>query len=540
MAPSLDGVYGARRRVARRSVLTWCPDGLYAAAVAPKTKDSPKARKRAAAATIEVEGPADGRALGSVPRLEREQVEELVRRAREAQPAWAAASFRARAAVFQEARRWLIRNRARMLDMICAETGKTYEDAQVEVSVAAQSFAFWAKKAPRYLADERFRSRSPLAFGRRVVVRWSPVGVVGVIGPWNYPLVNCFCDAVPALMAGNAVVLKPSEATPLTALLVAEMMREAGLPEGLLGVATGDGATGEALIDAVDFVMFTGSTATGRKVMERAAKTLTPVSLELGGKDPMIVCADADIDRAANAAAYYAMNNSGQVCISVERVYVEEPVYDEFVAKVTENVRGLRQGPPGGPGEVEVGAITLPAQMEVIERHVADAREKGASVVTGGRPGAGPGRFWEPTVLVGVDHSMACMTEETFGPTLPIMRVKDVEEAIRLANDSRYGLQASVYTRDMAKARRIAERLEAGAVCVNDAQVNFTVFDAPMGGWKESGVGTRHGPGGIRKYCRPQTILYGRFLPRRDMHMFPYSPRRSRLMERVVAWLYGR
>jgi acyl-CoA reductase-like NAD-dependent aldehyde dehydrogenase len=443
--------------------------------------------------------------------------------------------------VFDRAREWLVANSQRMVETICGETGKTFEDAQVEVSVAAGSFQFWAKTAKRYLADEKLRSSAPLALGRKVIIRYSPVGVVGVIGPWNYPLVNLFCDCVPALMAGNAVVMKPSEVTPLTAMLTAEMMREAGLPDGVLGVATGLGETAQALIDEVDFIMFTGSTATGKKVMERASRTLTPVSLELGGKDPMIVCADADVDRAANAATYYAMNNSGQVCISIERVYVEQPVYDAFVAKVVDNVSAIRQGVGTGPGVVEVGAITGPGQLDIIERHVLDATERGASVVAGGHRRAGEGRFFEPTVLVGVDHSMACMREETFGPTMPIMRVADVDEAIRLANDSPYGLQASVFTRDMDKAEAIARRLEAGAVTINDAQVNYTVFNAPMGGWKSSGLGVRHGPAGIRKYCRTQSILFTPtpFAPKKDLHMFPYRPWRSKAMARLVRALYG-
>jgi acyl-CoA reductase-like NAD-dependent aldehyde dehydrogenase len=318
------------------------------------------------------------------------------------------------------------------------------------------------------------------------------------------------------------------------------MMAASGLPDGILQIATGARETGEALIDECDFIMFTGSTRTGKAVMERAAHTLTPVSLELGGKDPMIVCADADIERAANAAVYYAMNNTGQVCISVERVYVEDPVYDEFVAQVLENVKDLRQGPPAGPGEVEVGAITFAPQLEIIERHVLDARERGASVLAGGRRKEGEGRFYEPTVLVGVDHTMACMREETFGPTLPIMRVRDSEEALRLANDSPYGLQASVFSRDMDNAERIARRLQAGAVTINDAQINYTVFDAPMGGWKSSGIGVRHGPSGIRKYCHTQSILFTPHAPKRDIHMFPYRPWRSKLVARLVRLMYGR
>jgi len=489
---------------------------------------------------IPVIEPATGRQLRDVPTLDADAVAALVQAARRAQPDWEAAGFRARSEIFKRAQKWVIANSERVATTICSETGKTRDDAAVEVSVAAQSFGFWAKMAPKYLADDKLRSRSPLAFMRKVVTRYSPVGVVGVIGPWNYPLVNLFCDAVPALLAGNSVVLKPSEVTPLSALLVLEMMAECGLPDGVLQVATGGAVTGEAVIDGVDYVMFTGSTRTGKRVMERAAQTLTPVSLELGGKDPMIVCADANIDRAANAAAYYGLNNSGQVCISVERVYVEAPVYDEFVEKLLANVAELRQGPPGDPGTVEVGAITFGPQVEIIERHVLDATQPGATVAAGGHRSAGPGRFFEPTVLLNVDHSMACMTEETFGPTIPIMRVADVEEAIAKANDSEYGLQASVYTKDMRKANSIARRLQAGAVTINDSQVNYTVFDAPMGGWKSSGVGSRHGAAGIRKYCRTQTILFTPLAPKRDVHMFPYTPRRSKLMGRLVAFLYGR
>jgi acyl-CoA reductase-like NAD-dependent aldehyde dehydrogenase len=495
---------------------------------------------RPVASALGVEEPATGRILREVPSLDAAAVARLAAAAREAQPAWEALGFDRRAAVFKSAQRWLIANRQRMLETICSETGKTLDDAQVEVSVAAQSFGFWAKMAPKYLAEEKLRSRSPLAFGRKVLIRYSPVGVVGVIGPWNYPLVNAFCDAVPALMAGNTVLMKPSEVTPLTSFVVEEMMLASGAPAGVLQVATGGASTGEAVIDEVDYVMFTGSTRTGQRVMERASKTLTPVSLELGGKDPMIVCADADVERAANAAAYYALNNSGQICISVERVYVEAPIYDRFVAKVLENVQGLRQGPPAGPGEVEIGAITFGPQLETIERHVLDGVERGASVVAGGKRRPGPGRFFEPTVLVNVDHTMQCMTEETFGPTLPIMRVQDVDEAVRLANDSPYGLQASVYTKSMASGERIARRLQAGAVTINDSQVNYTVFDAPMGGWKSSGIGVRHGPAGIRKYCHTQSILFTPFAPKKDVHMFPYRPWRSRLMALVVRLLYGR
>ncbi len=235
--------------------------------------------------------------------------------------------------------------------------------------------------------------------------------------------------------------------------------------------------------------MFTGSSRTGKAVMRAAADALVPCYLELGGKDPMIVCADADIERAANAAAFYSMNNGGQVCISVERCYVEEPIYDEFVARVTDNVRALRQGEPTGIGTVDVGAVIFPPQLDIVDEHVRDAVAKGAKVLTGGHPHSERGRYYEPTVLVDVDHSMRLMQEETFGPTLPIMKIANAEEGVRLANDSAYGLQASVWTRDADRGEELARRIEAGVVCVNDAQINYSALNLPMGGWKSSGIG---------------------------------------------------
>jgi acyl-CoA reductase-like NAD-dependent aldehyde dehydrogenase len=441
--------------------------------------------------------------------------------------------------VLRRAQKWVTEHAEEIASTIVSETGKTYEDASiVEVAYAANSFGFWAKHAPRYLADERIHTTNPFLLGRRLVVRYAPVGVVGVIGPWNYPLVNGFGDCIPALAAGNAVVIKPSKITPLTSLLMADCMRESGLPDDVFAVATGGAETGEALIDAVDMVMFTGSTETGRKVMTRAARTLTPVSLELGGKDPMIVLADADLERAANGAVYYSMQNGGQTCISIERVYVEAPVHDEFVAKVADKVRELRQGVPAGPGSVDVGAVTFPPQLDIVARHVDQARAAGATVVVGGH--AREGRFYEPTVLTGVDHSMAAMTEETFGPTLPIMKVADAEEAIRLANDSPYGLGASVWTRDIARGEEIARRLESGSVCINDAQLNYIALEMPMGGWKASGLGVRHGAAGIRKYTRQQALLVTRFAPRKEPHMFPYRRPVTRAIGKFVQLFYGR
>jgi acyl-CoA reductase-like NAD-dependent aldehyde dehydrogenase len=493
-------------------------------------------------ATIPVENPATGEVIASIPILGQAEIAEMAARARAAQPGWDALGFEGRGKILRRAQKWMLDNAERILDVVVSENGKTYEDAQLaDLGYTVSALGFWAKEGPKYLADERVPSwNNPVAAGKKLIIRYAPLGVVGVIGPWNYPIANSFGDCIPALQAGNSVILKPSEVTPLSSLLMEEMLRECGIPESVFQVATGDGSTGATLIANVDCVMFTGSSRTGKTVMKAAADSLVPCYLELGGKDPMIVCADADIERAANAAAFYSMNNGGQVCISIERVYVEEPVYDDFVRRVADNVRELRQGAPTGIGTVDVGAVTFPPQIDIVDDHVRDAISKGAKVLVGGHPRPGAGRFYEPTVLVDVDHSMKCMQEETFGPTIPIMKIPDVEEGVRLANDSTYGLQASVWTSDVKRGEALARRIQAGVVCVNDAQVNYTALNLPMGGWKASGLGTRHGANGIRKYTKVQSLLVTRRALKREPFMFPYRARRTMLLRRMFKLLYGR
>ncbi len=496
-----------------------------------------------AGAEIPVENPATGEIVTTVPDMDAAAVAELARAGRAAQPTWEAYGFEGRGRVLLRMQKWVMDNADRIVRTIVSETGKTYEDAQLaEISYGGAAFGFWAKNAEEYLADERVKTSAVFVKGKKLILRYKPLGLVGVIGPWNYPLTNSFGDCVPALAAGNSVILKPSEVTPLTSLLLAEGLAACGIPEGVFQVATGRGETGAALIEEVDMIMFTGSTRTGRKVAEAAARRLIPCSLELGGKDPMIVLADADLERAANVATYYSMQNSGQTCISIERAYVEAPVYDEFVAKVTDKVRALRQGrPDGGPGTVEVGAMTFPPQVEIVEDHVNDALAKGARALTGGHRGTGAGNYFEPTVLVDVDHSMKIMREETFGPTLPIMKVRDADEAVRLANDSPYGLAGSVFSKDTEKGEQIARRVEAGAVCVNDAIINFAALELPMGGVKESGLGSRHGAGGIRKYCSQQALLVtSRLALKREPHFFPYTRRGTKRLGKALKLLYGR
>jgi acyl-CoA reductase-like NAD-dependent aldehyde dehydrogenase len=495
-----------------------------------------------APAAISVENPATGQPITTIPVLGAGDLAGLAARARAAQPAWAQSGFAERARVMRRAQKWMLDHADTVIDTVVAESGKTREDAQLtDLTYTVSALGFWASHAERHLSEEKVSSwASPASIGKKLRLRYVPHGVVGVIGPWNYPIVNSFGDCIPALMAGNTVILKPSEVTPLSSLLMAEMLERCGLPQDVFQVATGDGATGAALIGVVDCVMFTGSSRTGTAVMRAAAERLIPCWLELGGKDPMIVCADADLDRAANAAAWSSMCNAGQVCISTERCYVEAPVYDAFVERVRRIVSTLRQGPPGEAGSVDVGAVIFPPQLDIVTDHVSDAVSKGARVLAGGHGRSAPGRFHEPTVLVDVDHTMKCMTEETFGPTLPIMRVESAEEGLRLANDSAYGLAASVWTRDVARGEALARRIEAGAVSVNDTQAHYLSLNLPMGGWKTSGIGTRHGAGGIRKYTRVQSLYVTRFALKRELWMFPYSRRTTGLLRRFFTLLYGR
>jgi acyl-CoA reductase-like NAD-dependent aldehyde dehydrogenase len=493
-------------------------------------------------AKIDVYNPATGAYVASVPCVDGEALTAFAQQGREVQPAWAELGFAGRAALLGRARHWLADNSARVIETLISETGKAYEDAQnLELAYALGALSFWARKAPEYLADQRATSYSPLVPGRRLLTRYIPRGLVGVIGPWNYPLINSFGDCIPALAAGNSVILKPSELTPLTSLLLADGLAQSGVPDGVFQVAPGGGETAAALVDLVDFVMFTGSIATGRKVALRAAERLTPVSLELGGKDAMVVLAGSDLERAANAAVFYAMINGGQTCVSIERVYAESAIYDEFVSKLALKVAAVRCGEPGGPGTVDVGAITDPRQLATIDAHVADAAAKGARVLVGGKQLDGPGRFYEPTLIVDADHTMACMTDETFGPTLAVMRAADADDAVRLVNDSRYGLGAAVFARDGEEGERLARRLQVGAVCVNDAAINYFAFQAPMGGAKDSGLGVRHGADGIRKFCDQQTVLTTpRWMFRREPQMYPYSARMTRLLGRALKLVYGR
>jgi acyl-CoA reductase-like NAD-dependent aldehyde dehydrogenase len=479
--------------------------------------------------TIEVRNPADGTVVGEVPNQTADAVAARARELRLFQPEWEAIGPKGRKTWLLKFQDWVLDNTERIADVVQSESGKTRAEALTEPVGVADFLNYWAGNAERFLADAHPAQLGLLAFAKKLTTVYRPYPLVGVITPWNYPFAMPGGDVVPALAAGAAVLLKPSEVTPLSAVEFVRGWREVGAPP-VLALATGYGQTGAAVIDAVDYVQFTGSTATGRKVAVRCAQRLIPYSLELGGKDPAIVLADADLERATNGIAWGGLYNSGQVCVSVERIYVEEPVYDEFVARLTRKVAELRQGQDDRSCKHDVGAMATPAQRDIVQRHVDDAVAAGAKVIVGGKP-TGTGTFFQPTVLVDVEHSMSCMTEETFGPTLPVMKVADEAEAIRLANDSTYGLSATVWTADKQRGERVARQLEVGAVNINDVGSNAFAYAVPMGGWKQSGIGTRSGGAdGIRKYCRPQAITSPRIpTPAKELLWYPSSPRRVKV-----------
>lgn len=451
--------------------------------------------------------PATGGVAGHVRWTDPADVAAVAARLRHAQREWEQIGAKGRARVLARFAVWLADNREEIETLLVRETGKSSADAAQEVPLLLMILSYYIKTMEKALAPETRPAALPFLSVKKVTVYFRPRPITGIIAPWNYPVANALMDGVSALAAGSAVLLKPSERTPLTAEVIVRGWQESGGPD-VFAIVQGTREVAEAVIDASDYIQFTGSSATGVKVMERAARRLTPVSLELGGKDPMIVLEDADIDLAAHAAVWGAMFNAGQTCVSVERVYVLEQVYDEFVAAVVRDVNALQVG--AGEG-THFGALIDEQQLAITERHVADALARGAKVVAGGHRVPGAGSFYQPTVLVDVDHSMACMTDETFGPTLPIMKVSSVAEAVRLANDSVYGLSASVFSRDTERAKDIAVQLDCGAVNVNDVISNLMCITAPMGGWKSSGIGARFGGvEGIRKFCKQETVVVPR------------------------------
>jgi succinate-semialdehyde dehydrogenase/glutarate-semialdehyde dehydrogenase len=483
--------------------------------------------------------PATGVPLGDVPDTGEAEVRATVARAREAQKAWGAQSVETRCKRVVKYAEVLMDRADEVIELLVKEMGKTKSEALgTEVVVVADLVRYFCKHAPRLLAPEPIPLH--LLKHRASYVHYEPRGVVGVIAPWNFPFSIPMGEVMMALIAGNGAVLKPSDVTPLIALKAQELAVAAGLPPALFGVVTGRGPTGAALIDAgIDYCVFTGSVATGQKVGAACGERLIPFTLELGGKAPAIVCADADLERTARAIVWGGFCNSGQVCCSVERVYAVDAIHDALVDRVVALTRDLRQG-DASTGEVDVGAMAWERQVEHVAGIVDSAVRAGATAATGGARPAGAGLFYPPTVLVGCRQDMDVMRKEIFGPVIPIMRVASEDEAVELANDSHLGLLAYVFSKDTAKARRIADRVEAGTVMVNDVLNTFACPETPWGGVKMSGIGRTHSVIGLRDLCQLRHVNYDRFAPSRELWWYPYREKTYRFLLRGARLLFGR
>src|SRR6266567_9219920 len=486
---------------------------------------------KSAGAELISRDPRTGEEIGRAPIVMPEDVARAVGRAREAQSEWAILTFRERGRLIMKARKIILKELEEIALLISRETGKPVSEAiAMELTTSLDLMQYFARKTPSLLRPRRVSVGQYWSMGRSSYEIYKPMGVVGIISPWNFPWATPLDEVVMALMAGNTVVLKPSELTPLTGLKIKDVFKRAGLADGALQVVTGDGSTGAALVGAgVDKIMFTGSVATGKRVAEAAAKYLTPVVLELGGKDPMIVLEDSNIENAARGAVWGAFANCGQACAAVERCYVDESIAPQFTDAVVKETKRLRQN-VGAEKDADIGSMTSERQLRIVEDHVLDARTKGATVLTGGqRPPSLTGPCYEPTVLANVDHEMEVMRDETFGPVLPIMTFKTDDEAVRLANDTIYGLTASVFTKDMARGKQLAERVDAGTVMVNEVLYTHGIAQTPWGGVKQSGIGRTHGRAGLLEMVSPQHIHLNRlsFIP--DLWWFNYTPQAGRL-----------
>jgi succinate-semialdehyde dehydrogenase/glutarate-semialdehyde dehydrogenase len=481
--------------------------------------------------------PATGALLADLAVTPPDEIRRVVGRARRAQQAWARVPVAERAERILKLRDALAERSDELVEAICLECGKPRQEALVHEVVGLLDAS--ARNAPELLAPEE----RPLHLlkHRRSEVHLVPRGVVGILSPWNFPLIIPMEGAAQALLAGNACVVKPSEVTPLVMLKAKEIFDASGLPEDLLGVIIGRGAAGLALIEAgIDYCVFTGAVETGRKVAAACGAHLVPCTLELGGKAPLIACEDCDVERTARAIVFGGFANSGQACVSVERVYAHGAVHDQLLDRVAALTAELRQGDPASDA-VDVGAMTFPAQVDVAERHVRDALEHGARLVCGGKRRPGPGQFFEPTVLAGCKSDMTVMREEIFGPIVPFMRVQSDDEAVALANDSRLGLSAYVFTRSRERGRRLAERIEAGSVVVNDVLSQYATAEAPFGGVKQSGFGRVHGPEALRAMCQPKHVSLDRVRPpARDPLWYPYTPGGLRWLRRGARLLFGK
>ena len=468
--------------------------------------------------TTQLRSPLSGQIIVTVPTSTADDVARAASTARRAQPAWAAKSIAERSKLLLDFHDHLLDRRDDFVDLLQTESGKARLSAAEEVLHVALTARYYGRTARRYLHSERGEGVLPLL--TRIDRHYVPKGLVGVIAPWNYPLTMAISDGLAALVAGNAVLLKPDHQTPLISLAAVDLLRQTGLDADLWSVVNGPGdVVGPQLIDVSDYVCFTGSTATGRKVATRCADRLIGCSLELGGKNPLLVLDDADVERAAEGAVRACFSNAGQLCVSIERIYVAEPLLADFTEAFVARTKALRLG-GAMDYDHDMGVLINAGQLDRIRQHVEDARAKGATVRAGGRARTDLGElFYEPTVLTGVTPEMDCYAEETFGPLVSVYPVADDEEAIARANDSEYGLNASVWTSDTERGRRVASQIDCGTVNVNEGfAATFGSIDAPMGGMKHSGLGRRQGAEGIRRFVEVQSVATQSGLPIAPSH----------------------
>jgi acyl-CoA reductase-like NAD-dependent aldehyde dehydrogenase len=487
--------------------------------------------------TFESLNPATGEVVAQYPVHDEKAVAEAVERAAEAARWWGGLGWKQRRLRILNFKGALTRNLGRMAELIHQETGKPVQDAQLE-TVMAITHLDWAARHAQKVLGPRSLFPGMMAINQQAVLEYQPLGVVGVIGPWNYPIFTPMGSLAYALAAGNAVVFKPSEFTPGVGVLLAELFASVVPEQPVFQVVTGLGATGAALASSpgVDKIAFTGSARTARKVMAACAPNLTPIVAECGGKDALVVDADADLDAAANAAIWGGMSNAGQTCIGVERVYVVDQVYDAFLGKLTEKAQQLR---PGFDGTAAYGPITMPGQLDIIERHISDALAKGGKAVVGGSESVHK-PYVEPTVLTGVPDDSAAVYEETFGPTLTVHRVRDLDDAVAQANRTGYQLAATIFSGSKARAMDVARRLRSGMASINSFAGFVTVAALPFGGVGESGFGRIHGADGLREFARPKAITRQRFAPPLDLLTFDRTEQTMQRMLKMVTFLHGK
>ena len=470
--------------------------------------------------------PATGEEIGRVLQTPPDEVTAVVERSRIAFEKWRKTTFAERRRLLMKARISILADIDEIAGLISAESGKPLAEAiSMEIAPVLDLMQYFARKTEKLLKPKRRGIGLYILLGRFSRIVYHPLGVVGIIPAWNYPFSIPLGEAAMALMAGNSVVIKPSELTPFIGLKIGEIFENAGAPKDLVQIVTGDGRTGAALVDAAsDKIMFTGSVATGKKIAAAAAKNLTSVVLELGGKDAMIVFADANLELAADAAIWGAFCNAGQSCSSVERLYVEGSIGEKFTSMLVDRVQKLKQG-VGTAEDVSIGTMSSERQLKVVEDHLEHFRREGATIAIGGKRNESIGElFYEPTIITNVRNDMRAMQEETFGPTLPIATFKTEEEVIRLANDSEFGLTASVWTGSVARGQRVAKQIEAGSVCVNEVLYTHGIGQTPWGGFKNSGRGRTHGLEGLMELVQPQHIHINRLAILPNAWWMPYSP----------------